>query len=190
MSTIKKWQTVGEDSAEDHFIFTIKHVSRTSPRTGLTSKFFTMQSGDWCNILPITPDGNVVFIHQYRHGSDSVTMEIPAGMVDPHETDPLEAAKRELLEETGYSAEKVVKIGVVEPNPAFMDNHCHLYLALGALRIKEQQLGSNEDIAVEEVALEKIDELIDSGRVSHSLVIANLYFFERYIKKHNLVLGD
>lgn len=190
MTSIQKWQTVSEESAENHYIFNLKRVKRTSPRTGRTSDFVTLQSGDWCNILPITPEGNVVFVHQYRHGSDAVTMEIPAGMVDPHETDPLEAAKRELLEETGYASENVVKIGVVEPNPAFMNNFCHLYLALGALRIKEPELGANEDIQIEEVPLAQIDDLIMSGKVTHSLVIANLYFFNRYRKQHKLVLGD
>src|ERR1043165_5535777 len=73
----------------------------------------------------------LLFIWQYRHGTDELSLEIPGGVIDPGE-EPIEAARRELTEETGYVAESFSLLSVVEPNPALQGNRCHTYLARGA----------------------------------------------------------
>jgi 8-oxo-dGTP pyrophosphatase MutT (NUDIX family) len=113
-------------------------------------------------------------------------MEIPAGMVDPGEQDPIEAARRELMEETGYAAETSVKIGTVEPNPAFLNNRCHTYLALGVTKVHEPQMEGSEDIVVEELPLSTLDTLVTSGRVTHSLTVCAFYHFNSYRARHSL----
>ncbi|MCP5097992.1 MAG: NUDIX hydrolase [Chloroflexi bacterium] len=133
------------------------------------------------NVIPITPEGNVVFIHQFRHGTETVEMEIPGGLVDPGEP-PEETARRELLEETGYAADEIIHIGTVKPNPAFLDNTCYSYLALGARKVQEPEFDSAEDIVVEELPLDDVGGLIRNGRITHSLVVAAFYHLTNYNK--------
>lgn len=145
-----------------------------SPRTGDVHSFYQIRADDWVNVVPVTRDGHIVMVRQYRHGCQQVTLEIPGGMVDPGET-PAEAAARELLEETGYLAERVLPIGVVNPNPALFDNRCHTYLAVGAHRVDEVRNESTEETVVELVPEGEVDRLVREGRIDHALVVAAIF---------------
>ena len=176
---VEKWDKLDSKQLSDYRIFKSRQDTRRSPRTGAEHTFFVLESPDWMNVIPVTPDGNVVFVHQFRHGTEAIMMEIPGGLVDPGE-EPAETARRELLEETGYAADEIVLLGTVSPNPAFMGNTLYSYLALGARKVQEAELEDSEDIEVEEVPLAKVAELIKNGRVNHSLVVAAFYHLERY----------
>ncbi|MEJ2435694.1 MAG: NUDIX hydrolase, partial [Pseudolabrys sp.] len=110
-----------------------------------------------------------VLVRQYRAGVERVTLEIPGGSVEPHES-PLQAAARELREETGYSSQRWQPLGVVEPNPALQTNRCYNYLACRATRTEPRALDETECMATEEVALASIDELLRDGSITHALV--------------------
>ena len=99
---IKKWDIVSSENLESNNIFSVRKDTRLSPLNGSEHDFFIIEAADWINVVAITGDDEVLLIEQYRHGSESVTVEIPGGMVDPGE-EPMETAKRELLEETGYA---------------------------------------------------------------------------------------
>ena len=130
-----------------------------------------LETPDWCNVIAVTEDrGEVVVVHQHRFGSGAPTIEIPGGMIDPGE-DPLTAAKRELLEETGYAAERWTSLGAVAPNPAFQDNLCHHFLAEGATRSDPQDLDAGEDIVIATLSKDDLVAGIRSGLITHSLVI-------------------
>jgi 8-oxo-dGTP pyrophosphatase MutT (NUDIX family) len=101
-------------------------------------------------------------------------------MVDEGE-EAVQAAVRELREETGYEAEEWHHIGTVDPNPAFLNNHCYTFLALNARCVSEPQFDGAEDIAVEEVPITDIPHLIQSGQITHAIVIAAFYHYERHI---------
>jgi 8-oxo-dGTP pyrophosphatase MutT (NUDIX family) len=129
----------------------------------------------------VTPDGQVVLIRQFRHGVEEVTLEIPGGMVDEGEADPSETARRELLEETGYEAAEMVPIGVVAPNPAFLDNRCYTFLARDVRQVSAPQFDGTEYIELELAPLETIPELIRGGRISHALVVAAFYHLDHFL---------
>lgn len=183
---VEAWSEISNQVVADFYIFQARRVQRVSPRTGKVHPFVVLDAPDWINVVPLTPEGNVLFVHQYRQGIGAVTMEIPAGMMDPEDGDPAETARRELLEETGYTAERIVKIGVVESNPAFLNNRCHTYLALGARKVQEPAFDGGEDIVLEEAPLAALDELVRSGRVAHSLTICAFYHLQRYQAEHGL----
>lgn len=142
-----------------------------SPRTGKLHDFYEMRFTDWTNVIPVTQDGRVILIRQFRAGARQVTLEIPGGLVEPGET-PLEAAKRELREETGYSAADWTPLGSVQPNPAIQGNRCHTFLARGAVPTGGLALEPMEDIEVEPVPLAAVPGLIARSEIEHTLVIS------------------
>lgn len=146
-------------------------VHRTRP---VAHRFFVFEFFDWVNIVPVTPEGEVVLVRQYRHGIQGPSLEIPGGTLDRRDEDPQLAATRELMEETGYRAEQVEYLGRVAANPAIQNNYCHLYLARGAVKVAEQDLDPAEDIRVETVPVSQVRELIHSGEIVHSLGIIGL----------------
>lgn len=152
-------------------------VTRSQRRLGgHTATFITLHSSDWVNIVPITPDGEVVLIKQWRHGSEDWAVEIPGGLVDPGEK-PIDAAVRELEEETGYSAREVSFLGKVNPNPALFDNTCHTYLAKVDSVPGEPRLEDGESIEVFRVKIGDLPAMVASGEIDHCIVIAALSFF-------------
>jgi 8-oxo-dGTP pyrophosphatase MutT (NUDIX family) len=115
-------------------------------------------------------------IRQYRHGSREVTLEIPGGLVDPGDT-PENAAARELLEETGYHAEDVVKLGVSNPNPAIFNNRCYTFVTRNVTKVCDPKPDQTEDIEVVLIPLVDIPELIRKGKIDHAIVISAFYWF-------------
>lgn len=181
---VERWEKLDTKTLSDHRIFKIRQDNCRSPRTGETHTFFILETGDWINVIPVTSEGKVVFIHQYRHGTEAVSLEIPGGMAEDGDSTMAASARRELLEETGYGADALLHIGSVDPNPAFLTNQCHTFLALGARRVGQPQFDRAEDIQVEEIDLSRVASLISSGRISHALVVAAFYHLERYGERH------
>ena len=132
-----------------------------------------VEAPDWVNVVPLTDDGRVLLVRQWRYGIAAPTLEIPGGMVE--ESDPQAAAARELEEETGHRARRWRKLGVLHPNPAFLDNRLITYLATDLVRIGEPLGDGHEEIELETAALSDIPGLITGGRITHSLVVAAFY---------------
>jgi 8-oxo-dGTP pyrophosphatase MutT (NUDIX family) len=149
---------------------------------GRSNDFTVIRTSDWINVIPVTRDGRVVFIRQFRHGIREVTVEIPGGAIDARDADPRAAAQRELLEETGYRADKWEYLGYVTPNPALQDNRCHTFLALYAFRAAEPEFDPFERIEVELYKREEAGRALRDGIVTHGLVLAafGLYFAAGY----------
>jgi len=169
------WTLLESRAVSDHRIFRIRDdVYRFEP-TGLTRDFVVMESPDWVNVVPITEDGQVVLIRQYRHGIRAVSLEIPGGIIDPHEP-PEDAALRELREETGYAADRVRRLCRVRPNPATQDNCQYCYVAEGCRRASAPKLDPFEHIEVVLARLEEIPGLIQREEICNALVINAFYF--------------
>lgn len=179
MADLGDWQRVGSEIVGDYRIFKLRQDQRISPRNGRTLNFVVMESVDWVNVIPVTADGDVILIRQFRHGTEEFSLEVPGGMVDPGE-EPIHAARRELLEETGYICDEIIPLGQVAPNPAIQNNHCHSFLALGARPAGAQELGDGEDIAVEIIPHAQVTQYITDGRINHALVIVAFYLQELY----------
>jgi 8-oxo-dGTP pyrophosphatase MutT (NUDIX family) len=117
-------------------------------------------------------------VEQYRHGSDTIELELAGGMIDPKDASPLEAGLRELREETGYEGTKAEIIGQIYANPAIMNNICYTVLVRDCELKHSTELDHGEDIAVTLIDPADIPQLIQEGRIGHSLVVVGLYYFE------------
>jgi len=162
---------------QDCAVFSVSRTLARSPRTGESHPFYRIDSVDWVNIVPVTSDGDIVMVKQFRHGLDDFTVEIPGGMVDPGET-PAAAGARELLEETGYRAREVVPLGGANPNPALFGNTLHAFLGRDVECVAEVCNDGTEETHVVVVSPAELVELIRGGAVNHALVIAALYLLE------------
>ncbi|MCX7982615.1 MAG: NUDIX hydrolase [Syntrophales bacterium] len=174
MSKIKPWPLIESRYESNYRIFSLRRDRVRSPRTNGVYDFFTLETPAWVNIIPITKDGQVVMVRQWRHGIREMTLEIPGGMVEG-DADPREAAVRELREETGYESTDIISLGFVHPNPAIQNNACHTFLALDCELVGPPHQDEKEDIAVELVPLKDIPRLIFEGVISHALVICAFF---------------
>jgi ADP-ribose diphosphatase len=136
----------------------------------------------WANVVALTKNGDVVLVKQYRHGVCESLLEFPGGVVEDDE-DPIEGAKRELLEETGYSSSTLIQVGQFYPNPALQTNTLHCFLALDAEKVGEQNLDAGEDIEVHLVPLDELVVMTKRGEFRHGLMTAVLFFALAYMNR-------
>ncbi len=137
--------------------------------------FFVLEARDWANVVPLTPAGEIVCVRQFRHGIGDFTLEVPAGLIDPHDPSPVAAAERELREETGYRCAAIVPIGELQPNPALFTNRCHVFLATGVEYEGAPQWDPNEEMEIELVKAVDLPELVRTGRIRNALTVAALH---------------
>jgi 8-oxo-dGTP pyrophosphatase MutT (NUDIX family) len=171
------WTTIERERIQSCRVFEVERIRARSPRTGRSHEFFGIGASDWVNVIPLTPEGRVVMVRQFRHGVGAVTLETPGGIVDPGES-PAQAAARELLEETGYRAGSIAPLGSVNPNPALFGNRLHAFVARDARQVAEIAGGETEETVVELVALPALRERVLGGEVDHALVVAAFSLFE------------
>ncbi len=178
---IPKWETISKERIQELKIFRADLVKRFHPIWKKTSEFVVLDSNDWANIIPITKDNKVLLIEQFRQGSNSVTIEIPGGLIETGEL-PIDAARRECLEETGYSSnEDLQLLGVTQPNPAFLNNKCYTYLWTGLEPVSEQNLDSNEEINILPTEMGIVKQMIKNGEINHSIITtAFLFYFLKF----------
>lgn len=170
------WQLVRSEYLARCRIFNVRRDLSLDPRDGSQHDFYVLEAPDWINLIPLTKDGQVVMIEQYRHGSSQVTLEIPGGMVDEGES-PRDTAARELLEETGYRARTVSLLGKTRPNPAIQNNWLHTFVAEDCTFFETPQFDGSEHTAVRLVDLDEVPLLITGGTIDHALVIVAFQHF-------------
>ena len=144
------------------------------PSGAIVPEWFILEFPDWVNVIAITEDGEFVMEDQYRHAIGETHYELVAGVVDPGET-PLEAAMRELDEETGYGGGEWSLFMKLSPNPTNHTNYSYTFLATGVRKIREQHLESTEDIHIDLFTKEEVRELLDSGELIQALHAAPLW---------------
>jgi len=147
--------------------------------------FYVLEYPDWVNVIAITEDDKIIIEQQYRHGIQQVNFEIPAGGIESGES-PIEAAKRELLEETGYSGGEWQEFMLSAPNPNSMNNICHTFLAKGVRKTSTPHPEKTEDIKIHLCTIEQVTELLANSSIIEGIMQAPLYKYINNIKKYGI----
>lgn len=175
------WRELESRELFSNPIFDVRVSHRTS-RSGAAGDFYLLHARDWVNVVPLMRGGSAgdrfLMVRQYRHGLDGITLEFPAGILEPGE-DPWAAAGRELQEETGRSAGRITLLGKVSPNPAFMDNWCWTYLAEDLSAPGKPHLDDTEVLDVHEVPVSEVLDGMATGELVNSLSMVALLLYIR-----------
>ncbi len=175
---IEPWKTKSTRQLENYRIVSVRSAIRTNPRTQEDQEFYVMDCPDWVNIIAVTPNRELVMVEQFRHGTDTVDLEIPGGVMDPEDDSPVVTGIRELREETGYEGVNARVIGEIAPNPAIMSNYCRTVLIENCELKHSTEFDSGEDIQTKLLPLDKMDHLVKTGVVHHSLVVVAFYHYK------------
>lgn len=142
--------------------------------------WFVLEFPDWINVIAITKDGQMVMVDQYRHALGETHYELVAGVIDKGES-PLQAAQRELSEETGYEGGEWKLFMTLSPNPTNHNNLSYTFLATGVEHRREQHQEATEDIHVDVLSPEQVHEMLVDGEIIQALHAAPLW---RYFAEH------
>jgi ADP-ribose pyrophosphatase len=167
------WQLIHSEPGPQMALFRTRYDWVKNPRNEKSLKAIVLETADWVNVVALTPEKKILVVRQFRFGIGKSTTEIPAGLMDAGETSE-HAAARELLEETGYTAREWKYLGWVQPNPAFMDNLCHQWLAVDVTRTHAPHLDEGEAIISAELSLEEVMAEINAGEMRNSITLLTL----------------
>jgi 8-oxo-dGTP pyrophosphatase MutT (NUDIX family) len=173
--TIKPWKIL-----ESHHLHKYVRIDKCELPNGMVIDGFVLEYGDWATILALTKQQEVVLIRQYRHGAQKVILELPGGAMEAEDESPMQAARRELLEETGYASDNFIQIGCVSPNPANQTNLIYSFLALDAEKVGGQDLDATEDIEVVLKPLEEVIRMAKTGELFQSMQVSTVFFALSY----------
>lgn len=176
-----KWKVLSSEYLYRRPWLTVRHERLELPDGRLVPDYYVLEYPDWVNITAITRDGHFVLIDQYRHGLGETSYEIPAGVSEPTDASMLDAARRELAEETGYGGGEWQLLTTVAPNPATQNNLTHCFLATGVERLGTQHLDPTEDLQVHLMTRREVLELLCTNRIRQALMAAPLW---RYFAEH------
>jgi len=165
-----RWTTLSANTVVKDRWIDLRAESCLTPAGQEISPYYVLSYPDWVNVVAITPDEHVLLIRQYRHAAGQVFWELPGGALEPSDVDPIDAARRELEEETGYRAERIEFITTLYPNPASHTNRLHTCLAINASQVGTQQLEAGEEgLTVHKVPLSELIDKLRSGLLGQAL---------------------
>ena len=179
MKEVKKWEVLGREYLYRRPWLTVRRDRVRLPTGAVNDEYYVLEYPTWVNVIAIDREGRFVMVEQYRHGLQEVFTELVAGVAEEGEA-PLEAAQRELLEETGYAGGTWRLNTVLSANPGSQNNLSYSFIATGVERVAEQHLDETEDVAVRLLSRDEVLQLLRSDTLKQALMAAPLwkYFAE------------
>jgi 8-oxo-dGTP pyrophosphatase MutT (NUDIX family) len=181
-----KWKTLSSGYINQHVFFTARHDRCIREDGTIIDPYYVVELPTSATALPITEDGKIVLVKQYRHPIEEVIFETPGGFIDKGE-DFATGMKRELMEETGYVFTHIEPLGRVAANPGLLNNFTELFLATGGKKISGQQLDHNEEIEIVLVSMEELLDMLMKQEIKQSLHVNCIFY--ALIKMGKLKMG-
>lgn len=179
----RKWKVLTSEYVARKPWFTVRHESLELPDGRRIPDYYVMEYPDWVNVIAVTREGKYLFVSQYRHGLGETAYELVAGVSEPSDDTMMDAARRELREETGYGGGEWRLLTVVAPNPSTQNNLTHCFVATGVEPVGEQRLDPTEEIRVHLLTCDEVKELLRTDRIRQALMAAPLW---RYLYENKL----
>lgn len=181
---MKKWKTLESNILfKSNYAQFRKEVCEIEPGR-VMPHYYILDVRDWVNVVAITRDKKIVLVRQYRHAAKNITLEIPGGAIDLGGETPEEAARRELLEETGFSAGATIFSSAHYPNPALQSNRLWTYIFLDCEKTSDPNWDEFEEIEIELVSFDDLQDRVHGGQIEHSLILASLFLAWPHIEKN------
>ncbi|HEX7906125.1 MAG TPA: NUDIX hydrolase [Chitinophagaceae bacterium] len=175
-----KWKILSSEYLFNDLWFKVRKDKCETPGGKIIDPYYVYEFPTWVTALPVTDDGRIIMVKQYRHALGEVCLELPGGCVDDTDKNFEEGIARELLEETGYSFSSYDYLGKISANPSTNNNLMHMFLARGGKKIADQQLDHNEEIEVEILSIEELKQLIRENKIIQSMhVTCIMYALEK-----------
>ena len=171
---IEKWKVIKTAMAFEDEWLSLRADTCVTGSGVLVDPYYVIECRNWVHVVVFDPQGRMMLIRLYRHGTAEISTEIPAGNIEDGET-PEEATRRELLEETGYTSDKIIRLGRFTPNSARYNNYVYPMLALDAYKVAEPTPDESEDIDVEFAEVAEVLRQIDTGEFFQALHIAAIF---------------
>lgn len=178
---MEKWKTISSEEIVHNEWVTLRKDKVSLPNGMIIHDFYTVDISDAASVVAVDLKGNVVLKKEYRYCQGKETIEIPAGAFEKGE-EPIEAAKRELLEETGYCSDEWLYLGDTMDSPAKLTNHMHLFLATGCRKVREQRLDKTEQIEVLAVPFENAIQMVMDNEINSNSSASALLRAARLLK--------
>ncbi len=178
------WKILNSEKIINNNFFTLEKERCQKENGKIVEEYYRVSRKDAAIIVPITTDKKVVMIRQYRHPIQRLDLEVPAGYQEISDKNIEETAARELLEETGYKAEKIIKTLSANESTGLLNSKVHFFLGLNCKKIQEQELDEHEELTVEIHEFKEIMNKINTGEICDLGTITALTFAEKYLKEN------
>ena len=175
MGSIQRWKTIKSQLVFDNQWCQVRQDEVELPNGKVIDDFFVNVRPDIVLVLAVTPQREIIFVRQYRHGVNEILLELPAGSFNSQTEDSQSAAARELEEETGYVAQQLTHLATLYDNPVKDTNEIHLFLAQNAQPSGIQQLDVTEDVEIVLIPVENVLQKISTGKICVCGTIAALF---------------
>ncbi|MDJ0507652.1 MAG: NUDIX hydrolase [Crocosphaera sp.] len=180
--TIQKWQILQSKLVINNQWCCVRQDQVKLPNGIIIDDYFVNLRPEIALILPVTPNQEIVFVRQYRHGVQEILLELPAGAFDPKKEDSVTAAKRELEEETGYIAQQLIFMKTIYDNPVKDDNKIHIFLGLDVKNTGTINLDITEEIEVVLIPIKEIMGKIITGEICVAGTISAIFTGLEFMK--------
>lgn len=177
-----KWTTLKSKQVLKDKWISLRGDTCKMPNGKIIEPYYILEYPTWVNVVALTKEKEVILIRQYRHGLQKTIIEIPSGNMDESDNSPLEAIKRELLEETGYSSDNIIETCRLSSNPSNHNNLTYCYLALDCYLATNQKLDDTEQLEIILKPLDEVIKMLNNQEFFQALNVSSLYYAIKYLE--------